>query len=107
MKKLQIKLVALMAIGVLAVTTSCDKKKEVVEPDYVVVIEAVAGTVEYVLDTSWGRDVYELPQGKKQGLHGGHGRSVTIRCAKGYNCVYKVGGHVYDSKSSKFKLRDK
>lgn len=107
MKKLQIKLVALMALGVLAVTTSCDKKKEVVEPEYVIVIEAIAGTVVYVLDTSWGRDTYELPQGKKQGLHGGHGHSVSIGCHKGYNCVYKVGGHVYDNRASKFKLRDK
>lgn len=107
MKKLQIKLVALMTLEVLAVTTSCDKKKEVVEPDYVVVIEAIAGTVVYVLDTSWGRDTYELPQGKKQGLHGGHGYSVSIGCPVKSDCVYKVGGHIFESKVTRFKLRDK
>lgn len=97
-------LLLVIAIGV---ATSCDKKKEVVEPEYVIVIEAIAGTVIYVLDTSLGRDVYELPQGKKQGLHGGHGYSVSIGCPVKSDCVYKVGGHIFESKVTRFKLRDK
>lgn len=105
MKKLQIKLVALMTLGVLAVTTSCDKKKEVVEPDYVVVIEAVAGTVEYVLETSLGFDVYTLREGQKQGLVEGNGFYVTVQCPRRTDCVYKVGGHTYVSQSTKFKLK--
>ena len=97
----------LLAIATIGVATSCDKKKEVVEPEYVIVIEAISGTVVYVLDTTMGRDTYYLQQGKKQGLHGGHGYSVAIGCPANYNCVYKVGGHVYDNRSSKFKLRDR
>lgn len=101
------RITTLLLVITLGVVTSCDKKKEVVEPEYVIVIEAIAGTVVYVLDTSWGRDVYELPQGKKQGLHGGHGYSVSIGCPANSDCVYKVGGHIFESKVTRFKLRDK
>src|SRR5690606_22182891 len=101
------RITSLLLVIALGVATGCDKKKEVVEPEYVIVIEAISGTVMYVLDTSFGEDTYYLSEGEKQGLHGGHGYSVSIGCHKGYNCVYKVGGHIFESKGTRFKLRDK